>query len=409
MPDSFDKILQQVKTPAYILDESALLRNMAIVEHLKQNTNIKVILATKAFALPTVFPLLAQYLDGTTASGIFEARLGAEEFIAHDTTKTQSAKKEVHVYSPAYEESELNEILPLASHIYFNSVSQLKKFYSVVKSFSGDIVIGLRVNPKLSLVKNNPIYDPSSQFSRFGVMKEELTKDVLALVDCLHFHNLCENLAEDSVALIEHINVNFVFALKQVSSVNFGGGHYITHRDYDIEKLIKALNDFREKFSHLSVTLEPGGALVYNTGYLLAKVEDIITREIQIDNTEERVFKIAILNTSATCHMPDVLEVPYQPEIIGAKIASSQNCVDKNTYLLTGKTCLTGDIIGSYSFCDELRIGDKIIFKDMMQYSFVKNNTFNGMPLPDLAILYKSGEYKLLKRFEYSDFRERLG
>ncbi len=224
--------------------------------------------------------------------------------------------------------------------------------------------------------------------------KSDLREDVIEKIDCLHFHNLCENLSDDSISLISHISENFKQILSKVSSVNFGGGHYITHKDYDLDKFSNSLIKFKQEHN-VSITLEPGGAIVYDTGYLVSEVEDIVENEI----------KIAILNTSATCHMPDVLEVPYQPDVIEAKISELET---ENTYLLTGKTCLTGDVIGKYNFKNPLNIGDKVIFKDMMQYSFVKNNSFNGMPLPDLGILMKDGKYKIIKSFKYEDFKNRL-
>lgn len=374
-----------INPPAYVADISAIQRNMAVVDRIKQETGITILLATKAFAMPAVFPFMKGHLDGTTASGLYEARLGAEYF-----------GKDVHTYSPAFKESDLREILEYSSHIYFNSLSQLKRFATLVKETNPNAKIGLRVNPGISLVKNSELYDPSSPTSRFGVDDNALTDDVLKQIDILHFHNLCENMAEDSVALIDHISTKFGHALRQVSYINLGGGHYITHPDYNVEKLISALNDFQKTFD-IKVTMEPGGTLVYDAGYLVSEVMDIFERK---DGTGH-----AIIDASASTHMPDVLEVPYRPDIIDSFKADEK----EYTYILGGNTCMTGDIIGTYSFEKPLEIGQKLIFTDMMQYSFVKNTTFNGVPLPDLSILHEDGRYELVKSFSYQNFSMRLG
>ncbi|MCB1651221.1 MAG: carboxynorspermidine decarboxylase [Alphaproteobacteria bacterium] len=376
--------LQNIPTPAYVADIAAIKRNMEIAAHIKAETGCKILLATKAFAMPAVFPYMQGALDGTTASGLYEARLGAKHF-----------GKEVHTYSPAYREEDLLATLEYSDHIYFNAAAQLKRFAPLVRAKKPQAKIGLRVNPQLSLVKNSALYDPSSQTSRFGVLASELTDEALKQIDILHFHNLCENMAEESARLITHISEKFETALRRMSRVNLGGGHYITHPDYKTDILIKALKDFQARFD-LSVTLEPGGALVYNAGYLIGEVIDIIQRPGQ---------NLAILDASASTHMPDVLEVPYRPNIIG----SAEDGEKPHTYLLGGNTCMTGDIIGTYSFDTPLEIGQKLAFTDMMQYSFVKNTTFNGVPLPDLGILHEDGRYEVIKRFGYDDFAARLG
>lgn len=374
--------LDSIQTPAYVADIAAIKRNMATAAKIKAETGIKILLATKAFSMFSVFPFMKDTLDGTTASGLYEARLGATHF-----------GKEVHTYSPAFTEADLRECLKYSNHIYLNSISQLHRFSNLVKELRPDAKIGLRVNPRLSLVKNSELYNPSSPCSRFGIQHEELDDNALEKIDILHFHNLCENMAEDSVALIEHLSKTFPHALRKVKEVNLGGGHYINHPNYDVPKLINALNKFQQEFD-IKITLEPGGALVYNGGYLVATVLDLIQNEKQI----------AIIDGSASTHMPDVLEVPYRPNIIGSAEASEK----AYTYLLGGNTCMTGDIIGEYSFDEPLKIGDKLIFTDMMQYSFVKNTTFNGVPLPDLGILHEDGRYELVKRFGYEDFEMRL-
>ena len=379
------KALQNIQTPAYVADISAIKRNMAVAARVKSEADVKILLATKAFAMPAVFPYMRETLDGTTASGLYEAKLGAEHF-----------GKDVHTYSPAFTEESLREILKYSAHIYFNSIGQLKKFAPFVREARKDASITLRVNPKLPLVKNSSLYDPSLPTSRYGVEKEEITEEILSLVDGLHFHNLCENMAEDSAKLIKHIQSEFAFALPHISKINLGGGHYMTHENYNLDILIGALKDLKSEFDG-TIIMEPGGTLVYNGGYLVSSVLDTFERQ---DGTRH-----AIIDASASTHMPDVLEVPYRPNIIDSAGQDEKAC----TYLLGGNTCMTGDVIGTYSFDSPLEIGQKLIFTDMMQYSFVKNTTFNGVPLPDLGILHEDGSYELVKSFAYENFSMRLG
>jgi len=370
-----------INTPAYVLDEAALLANLAKVDRIRKQAGVTILLASKAFAMFQAFPLMRDYLDGTTASGYYEARLGNEEF-----------GKQVHVYSPAFEDKEIDSIVEIADHIYFNSPSQLERFYDRVKS--RNISLGLRVNPQFSLTHTD-IYNPCAKYSRMGTLKEHITAEVLAKIDGLHFHILCENTAQDSSALIEFVAKNYGDMLKNLKWVNFGGGHFINHPSYDIDKLIATLQKFKADFPNLEVILEPGGGIVYDTGYLVASVLDIIENEKQI----------ACLDTSATTHMPDVLEMPYRPMLHNSGLEGEK----AYSYILAGKTCLTGDVIGEYSFDKPLNIGDKLIFTEMMQYTMVKNTTFNGTPLPDIAILHTNGKYEVLKSFAYEDFKGRLG
>ena len=372
--------LKDIQTPVYVADADRVRHNLSVAKHIKDETGCKILLALKACSQFSLFPMMHDVLDGTTASGIFEARLGAEEF-----------GKEVHAYSPAYDDAEIEALVPICSHIYFNSVEQMQRYSPTFRNHhGGKAVIGLRFNPQLSQVKNSEMYDPSRPGSRFGVLADQLTDDVLSQIDLLHVHNLCENLHSDSVALIYHLMQHFPDQLKQITHLNLGGGHYITHPDYDVAALIEAINTLKTTFD-LQVILEPGGALAFDAGYLVSTVLDIIENE----------QSIAILDTSATCHMPDVLEVPYRPNVIGDAPANM------HAYTLTGKTCLTGDVIGEYRFSEPLKPGDKIIFTDMLQYSMVKNTTFNGLPLPDIGIL-DGDEYQLVKCFDYSDFKNRL-
>jgi len=352
--------LNEIATPAYIADVAKLKKNLAVAARIKRETGCIMLLATKACSQFSLFGYMNTVLDGTTASGLYEARLGKEHFGG-----------EVHVYAPAYSDSEIDALIPLSDHIYFNSESQLDRYAPKVRAARPDAVIGLRVNPRLSLVQNSAIYDPSSPRSRFGMAPTQLTDTLIAKVDLLHFHNLCENMAADSVALIEHIDRTFGAYLSLIRYVNLGGGHYFSHANYDVDALIAAINALKQKYG-IQVILESGAAYAYDAGYLVASVLDII------DNGSGQ---IAVLDTSATCHMPDVLEVPYRPHVQGS--AEAQN--KPYSYIFAGKTCLTGDIIGEYSFDAPLKAGDKVVFDDMLQYSMVKNTTFNGVPLLNLV------------------------
>jgi carboxynorspermidine decarboxylase len=381
------KLPADIATPAYVLDEAALKANMATAARIKRETGCKILLATKAFSLPPAFPLMRETLDGTTASGEYEARMGHEEF-----------GKEVHVYSPAYFPGEVERLTKIAKHIYFNSAEQVHRYLPLVKK-AGGVKIGLRINPGYSQATlGGPLYDPCAPYSRFGATPDTLDDVPWDDVSILHAHALCEARHSGSIGLIEHVAKNFAPYIRKIDAVNFGGGHFINKPGYDVDALIASIKAFRATFG-VDVILEPGAGLVVNTGYLVASV-------IGIHRNDKT---IAILDASASTHMPDVLEVPYTPEIIGAKIIAPGDPSQPLSYILGGKTCMTGDIIGEYAFAKPLAVGDRLIFTDMMQYSFVKNNTFNGVPLPDLAILSDTNEYRVLKSFGYQDFRHRLG
>jgi carboxynorspermidine decarboxylase len=372
-----------IQTPAYVLDEALLERNLATAARIKRETGCKILLATKAFALPAAFPLMRDTLDGTTASGEYEARMGHEEF-----------GKEVHVYSPAYLPGEVERVAKIAKHIYFNSPDQVRDYLPLLRKYPG-VKIGLRINPGYSnATLGGPLYDPCAPNSRFGATPEMLADAPWDDIDILHAHALCEARHDGSIGLIEHIGKNFADYIKRVTIVNFGGGHFVNKPGYDIQKLIDAINAFKRTFN-VQVVLEPGAGLVVDTGYMVSSVIGL----------HKNGGDIAIIDASASTHMPDVLEVPYTPDIIGAGKPGEK----AHTYILGGKTCMTGDVIGEYSFETPLRLGDKLIFTDMMQYSFVKNNTFNGVPLPDLAILRKSGAYDVIRSYGYEEFRRRLG
>ncbi len=371
-----------IRTPAYVLDVAALKRNLATAARIKREAGCKILLATKAWALPEAFALMRDTLDGTTASGEYEARLGAEEF-----------GKEVHVYAPAYAPGEVERLVKIADHIYFNSPAQIERYMPVVKAAGKKV--GARVNPGYSnATLGGALYDPCAPGSRFGTTRRDVTTLPWGDIDILHAHALCESLADGSAGLIGHVGRTLADQINCAKAVNFGGGHFINKPGYDVGKLIAAVKAFRAEFG-VEVILEPGAGLVVDTGYLVATVLDLTWNEKDI----------AILDTSASTHMPDVLEVPYRPQIVGAGEPGEK----AHTYVLGGKTCMTGDVIGEYSFDQPLKPGDRLVFTDMMQYSFVKNTTFNGTPLPDLGMLNEDGSYRLLKSFGYDDFRSRLG
>jgi carboxynorspermidine decarboxylase len=378
-----DKKLQNIPTPAYVADVRALKRNLATAARIKRETGCKILLATKGFAMPALFPLLRETLDGTTASGLFEARMGHEEF-----------GKEVHVYVPAYKEQDFNELLNIANHIYFNSAAQVAKYLPRVKAAGKHA--GLRINPGYSnSTTGGDLYNPCAPCSRFGAQPEEFDQVPWDDIHTLHTHVLCESLHEGSVTLINLIADTFGDIVKRVKAVNFGGGHYFNHPDYDVDAFIAAIKNFKMRFPHIEVIFEPGGALAYNAGYLVATVLDF-----HYNNKN-----LAILDTSANNHMPIVLQAHYRQPVLH----SGQPDEFAHTYLFGGNMCMTGDVIGEYSFREPLKIGDRVIFEDMLQYSFVQNNTFNGLPLPDLYILHEDGKTQRASAFGYEDFRVRLG
>lgn len=376
-------LLKDVPTPAYVADVSSLKRNLATAARIKRETGCKILLATKSFAMPVLFPMMREVLDGTTASGLFEARMGREEF-----------GKEVHVYVPAYQEDKFDELTSYADHIYFNSPSQVARFLPKVKAKGKKA--GIRINPGFSNATiGGDLYNPCAPCSRFGTLPEDFDKIPWDQIDILHAHVLCDSLHDGSVTLIKLIGDKFAHLVNQVSAVNFGGGHYFNNPAYDVEVFIAAIRDFRAKFPHVEVIFEPGGALVYDAGYLITTVLDFIHNKKDI----------AIVDTSANCHMPIVLQANYKQPILGA----AEPNVFPHNYILGGNMCMTGDVIGEYSFPKPLSVGDRIIFEDMIQYSFVQNNTFNGVPLPDLFVLEEDGTVTRASSFGYEDFRTRLG
>ena len=381
------KAFEGLKTPCYVIDEAKIEENCKILKSVMDETKAKILLAQKAFSGFYFYPLIGEYLAGATASGLFEARLGAEEM-----------KKENHIFSPAYKEEDMEEITRICDHIIFNSVNQLKKY----KSYCLDkgVSIGIRINPEFSTQEGHEIYDPCASGSRLGItlstLENALKEDasLLESVDGLHFHTLCEQGAEPLRDTLMVVYKNFGKYLKNMKWLNFGGGHHITRDDYNRELLIKCIKEAKARFN-VEVYLEPGEAVALNAGY---SVTTILDKTTSGDTTN------LILDISAACHMPDVIEMPYRPPLF----TSGEVGEKKYTYRLGSCTCLAGDIIGDFSFDEEKNIGDMLIFGDMAIYSFVKNNTFNGMPLPDLAVLKKDGSVENIKSFGYQDFKERL-
>ena len=371
-----------VDTPVFVLDLKRLRRNLETAARVREAAGCQILLATKAFALPAAFPLMRDYLDGTTASGEYEARLGAECF-----------GKAVHAYAPAFTDAEMGRLLDFAGHVYLNSAEQLARFGPRVRAAGAKV--GLRVNPGYShATLGGDLYDPCAPGSRFGEVADRLGDVDWSGVDIFHVHALCESRHEGSVGLIDHVATHFADQIAKVETVNFGGGHFLNAPDYDVDALISAIRAFRERFG-VEVVLEPGSGLVVNTGELYATV--LALHRNQVD--------LAILDASASTHMPDVLEVPYRPGIDGAGEPGEH----PHTYTLGGKTCMTGDVIGTYSFPEPLQVGQRLRFADQMHYSFVKTNTFNGTPLPNLAMRHEDGSVELLSQFGYEAFRERLG
>ena len=372
--------IDQVPTPAYVIDEAKLVNNLEILKSVQDRTGCKVLLAQKAFSMYATYPLISQYLAGTTASGLYEAKLGREEFGG-----------EVHVFAPAFKDADLEEILEIADHIVFNSERQLRKH--VDKCRAVGVSVGLRINPECSTQGDHALYDPCAAGSRFGVRIDQFSEDLLDLVDGLHFHTLCEQNSDDLKTTLDAIEAKFGPYLHRIKWLNMGGGHHVTREDYDLELLISSIQHMQETYG-LEVYIEPGEAIALNAGYLVTEVLDII----------ENGIETLVLDASATCHMPDVLEMPYRPPLRHGFEAGEK----AYTYRLSSNTCLTGDIIGDYSFEKHVEIGDKLYFEDMAIYSFVKNNTFNGIGLPSLVLMDKTGDCRIVKSFGYEDFKGRL-
>ena len=367
-------------TPYFVVDEARLRHNLAILKGVCDRTGCKILLAQKAFSMFAAYPIIREYLAGTTASGLFEARLGHEQFGG-----------ETHVFSPAYREEEFVQLLQYADDFVFNSPNQLRKYGKRAKDAGKSV--GLRVNPECSTQEGHAIYDPCAPGSRLGTTLANFDESLLPLLDGLHFHTLCEQNSDDLETTAHAFEEKFGQYLPRMRWLNLGGGHHITRADYDIPRLVRVVKHFREKYG-LEVYLEPGEAVVLNAGFLVSTVLEIVHNGMDI----------AILDTSAACHMPDVLEMPYRPPVKDSGKAGEK----PYTYRLTGPTCLAGDVIGDYSFDHPLAEGSQIVLEDMALYTMVKTNTFNGMPLPTIALRHEDGTEDVVKEFGYEDFKSRL-
>ncbi|SDB30920.1 MULTISPECIES: carboxynorspermidine decarboxylase [unclassified Butyrivibrio] len=396
--------MNNLKTPVYVIDEKKLKENCKILRDVQDKSGAKILLAQKAFSAYSTYPLIAEYLSGTTSSGLFEAKLANEEFytkaqkqkIADGYTKKDGDFPEIHVFEPAFHDDEMEEICSFADHIVFNSLNQLEHHRKTWEKACNDrgLSAGLRINPEFSTQEDHEIYDPCAPGSRLGIRLCDLPSELPTGVEGLHFHTLCEQGFEPLKDTFEEFESKFGKYLSQIKWLNLGGGHHITRDDYNREGLVKLLKYIKDTYK-IDVYLEPGEAIALNAGYLVTTVMDIV---------ETEKLPVLILDTSAACHMPDVLEMPYRPPL-----RDSGEIGDKSFgYRLSSRTCLAGDVIGDYSFDHEMKIGDRLTFEDMAIYSMVKNNTFNGMPLPDIAILHEDGSTEVVKHFGYDDFKMRL-
>ncbi|MCR5175716.1 MAG: carboxynorspermidine decarboxylase [Anaerovibrio sp.] len=387
--------LSSVPSPAYVVEESRLRHNLEILKGLQDRTGCRVLLAQKAFSMYHFYPLMREFLKGTAASGLFEARLGHEEFGGEN-----------HVFSPAYQDKDFPEILDICDHIIFNSIGQLKHFAPMAAKAGRSY--GLRINPEHSTQPaEHAIYDPCSGDSRLGTKLSELEEAIAEDGDGqfmygirgLHFHTLCEQGAEPLAETLEAVEQKFGKILKGLEWINFGGGHHITREDYNIDLLEQCIRRMQQQYG-LTVYLEPGEAVALDAGFLVATVLELI----EADDVNGRKASIGIMDTSAACHMPDVLEMPYRPPLLGAGEPGEKAF----NYTLAGPTCLAGDTIGEYSFDAPLSVGDRLLFGDMAIYTMVKNNTFNGMPLPAICAVDNNGKVKIIREFGYEDFKMRL-
>lgn len=367
-------------TPCYVIDERKLRENLEILKEVKEDTGCKILLAQKAFSCFYEYPLIGRYLDGTTASGLYEARLGREEM-----------GLENHIFSPAYRESEMEEVAEICGHVIFNSFAQLDQYHDICKKKG--VQVGMRINPECSTQGDHAIYDPCAPGSRLGVTLKNFQPEKLELLDGLHFHTLCEQNSDDLKKTLDAVEEKFGAFLHKIKWLNMGGGHHITRPDYDIALLKECIRRMRDTYG-LQIYLEPGEAVALNAGYLITEVMDVV----------ENGITTLVLDASAACHMPDVLEMPYRPPLKDSGTAGEKEF----TYRLSSCTCLAGDIIGDYSFDREIRVGDRLCFEDMAIYSMVKNNTFNGMALPSIAVLKEDGTCEVIRTFGYEDFKCRL-
>lgn len=382
-----DIVLAEVQTPMYIVEENLLRGNLSLIRDVAQRADIEIILAFKAFALWKTFPIIREYVSSTTASSLSEARLAYEEF-----------GTPAHTFSPAYTDSEIGQIAECSSHLTFNSLSQYERMAAKARSANGNLSFGLRVNPEYSEI-STLLYNPCAPGTRFGVSADKLPATLPADIEGFHCHCHCESGADVFQRTLVHIEDKFSKWFPQLKWINFGGGHLMTRNDYDVKLLVSMLKEFHKRYPWLKVILEPGSAFAWQTGVLVAQVVDIV---------EDKNIKTAILDVSFTCHMPDCLEMPYQPEVRGAESVEMERATDKNTYRLGGNSCLSGDFMGSWRFDHPLEIGEKLIFEDMIHYTTVKTNMFNGITHPAISMLKSDGKLQKMRVFGYSDYKNRM-
>lgn len=382
-----DSVLAEVQTPMYIVEENLLRGNLSLIRDVAQRADIEIILAFKAFALWKTFPIIREYVSSTTASSLSEARLAYEEF-----------GTPAHTFSPAYTDSEIGQIAECSSHLTFNSLSQYERMAAKARSANGNLSFGLRVNPEYSEI-STLLYNPCAPGTRFGVSADKLPATLPADIEGFHCHCHCESGADVFQRTLVHIEDKFSKWFPQLKWINFGGGHLMTRNDYDVKLLVSMLKEFHKRYPWLKVILEPGSAFAWQTGVLVAQVVDIV---------EDKNIKTAILDVSFTCHMPDCLEMPYQPEVRGAESVEMERATDKNTYRLGGNSCLSGDFMGSWRFDHPLEIGEKLIFEDMIHYTTVKTNMFNGITHPAISMLKSDGKLQKMRVFGYSDYKNRM-
>ncbi|SHE34496.1 carboxynorspermidine decarboxylase [Bacteroides luti] len=374
----------KVPSPCYVMEEDLLRKNLSTIKSVSERAGVEIILAFKSFAMWKSFPIFREYINCSTASSLYEARLAYEEM-----------GSKAHTYSPAYTEEDFPTIMKCSSHITFNSFSQFERFYPMVEKDGENISCGIRINPEYSEVETE-LYNPCAPGTRFGITSDLLPEALPEGIEGFHCHTHCESDSFDLEKTLVHIEARFSKWFPQIKWINFGGGHLMTRKDYDTEHLIKLLKDFKARYPHLHVILEPGSAFTWQTGVLVSSVVDIV---------ENKGIKTAILNVSFTCHMPDCLEMPYQPAVRGA---ISEAVPGKFVYRLGGNSCLSGDYMGDWSFDHELKIGEKIIFEDMIHYTMVKTNMFNGIQHPDIALWTSKNELNLYKSFCYEDYRDKM-
>lgn len=380
-------IFNQIKMPAYILEEEKLRRNLSLIKGVADEAGIEIILAFKAFALWKTFPIFREYINSTTASSLSEARLAYEEFGAP-----------AHTFSPAYTDLEIEDIARMSSHLTFNSLSQYSRHHTKAMETNSNLKLGVRVNPEYSEVGTD-IYNPCAPGTRFGVLASQLPERLPEDITGFHCHCHCESGADVFQRTLVHIEEKFSKWFDQLEWINFGGGHLMTRKDYDIRLLIDILKDFKKRYPNLKVILEPGSAFAWQTGPLVCHVVDVV---------ENKGIKTAILDVSFTCHMPDCLEMPYWPTVRGAETIEGEYGKGENIYRLGGNSCLSGDWMQSWKFDHALQIGETVIFEDMIHYTTVKTCTFNGITHPDICLLKKDGELQVLRHFDYQDYKNRM-